>query len=219
MIVQILRLERTVGGLIRRSERCHVGPVHAATARNPYQWPMVRARQPFYPESMHRKAVIELNAFRDFRAGLARLRDGEPEAATELLRHAFDCDPENPYYVSYYGLSLAHAKAKWVEAEQFCHTAVCRGRRQAQLYLNLAEVYLKSNRRQAAADTLARGLHYLPQDARLQTAFSQLAMRRPLVLGFLVRANILNRTLGQLRHRLLQLLPRRKWMTPRESRA
>src|SRR5690349_2909126 len=112
--------------------------------------------------------VIDLNAFRDFREGMAKLRDGEAEAGTALLRQAFERDPDNPYYVSYYGLGLAHAESKWPEAEHLCHTAVCRGRRQAQLYLNLAEVYLISDRRQAAADTISRGLHYMPDEPRLQ---------------------------------------------------
>jgi tetratricopeptide (TPR) repeat protein len=168
---------------------------------------------------MGTKAVIDLNAFRDFRLGMAKLRDGEPRAATELLRQAFECDPENAYYASYYGLGLAHGESNWVEAEQLCHTAVCRERRQAQLYLNLAEVYLLSDRRQAAADTLARGLHYLPSDMRLRVAFGQLARRRTPVLPFLPRGNALNRTLGRLRHRLVQVVPRRRWLTVRELRA
>ena len=88
-----------------------------------------------------------------------------PEKAVVLLRQAAERDPENPYHLSYYGLSLAAAERKWEEAERLCHTAVCRARRQAQLYLNLAEVYLASDRRQAAADTLARGLHYLPHES------------------------------------------------------
>jgi tetratricopeptide (TPR) repeat protein len=168
---------------------------------------------------MSARTVIDLNAFRDFREGMAKLRDGEAPEAAELLRQAFERDPENAYYVSYYGLGLAHAEARWAEAEQLCHTAVCRGRRQAQLYLNLAEVYLISDRRQAAADTLARGLHYLPHDARLTVAFGQLATRRAPVISFLPRSSGVNRVLGRIRHRFLQSVPRRKWLAARESHA
>ncbi len=168
---------------------------------------------------MAASAVIDLDAFREFREGLAKLRDGENEAAVQLLRQAMDRDPENPYYVSYYGLSLAHAEGRWQEAEHFCHTAVCRSRRQAQLYLNLAEVYVNSGRPQGAADTLARGLRYLPTDARLQAAFGRLATRRPPVIRFLPRTHVINRSLGQFRHSLLQLLPRRKQLVANESNA
>ncbi len=91
--------------------------------------------------------MLDLFAFREFREGLAMMRDGEAEKATTLLRQAAERDPENPYYLSYYGLSLAYAEGKWVDAERLCHTAICRARRQAQLYLNLAEVYAGSGRK------------------------------------------------------------------------
>jgi predicted Zn-dependent protease len=163
--------------------------------------------------------MLDLEAFREFREGLSLLREGEAAGAVELLRHASQRDPENPYYMSYFGLSLGHAEGMWAEAERLCHTAVCRGRRQAQLYLNLAEVYLSSGRRRAAADTLARGLHYLPQDSRLQSEFGRLSERKAPVLRFLPRGHVINRNLGRLRFRLTHHLPRRKWLVQHESRA
>jgi predicted Zn-dependent protease len=163
--------------------------------------------------------MLDLDAFREFREGLSQLRDGKATDAVELLRSACQRDPENPYYMSYLGLSLGHAEGMWAEAERLCHTAVCRGRRQAQLYLNLSEVYLCSGRRRAAADTLARGLQYLPHDSRLQSEFGRLLERRAPVLKFLPRGHVLNRNLGSLRTRLRNHMPRRKWLVPRESRA
>ena len=156
--------------------------------------------------------MLDLDAFKEFRQGLALLRDGNPGAALGLLRHANELDPENSYYKSYYGVSLGLAEANWAEAERLCHTALCRGRRQAQLYLNLAEIYQASGHPQAAADTLSRGLQYLPHDLRLQVQFSRLTTRRPVVLGFLPRAHLLNRALGQWRNRVLRHIPRRKWL-------
>jgi tetratricopeptide (TPR) repeat protein len=166
--------------------------------------------------------MLDVDAFKDFREGLARLRDGDAIAAIELLRQAAKRDPENPYYLSYFGLGLGHAEGMWGEAERLCHRAVCRGRRQAQLYLNLAEVYVASGRRQAAADTLALGLHYLPYDARLQGEFCKLIIRRQPVLRFLPRSHAVNRILGRLRHVLRLHLPRRRWLDvqqPTEARA
>jgi len=165
--------------------------------------------------------MLDVDAFQDFRVGLARLRDGDAIAAVELLRQAARRDPENPYYISYFGLGLGHAEGMWAEAERLCHRAVCRGRRQAQLYLNLAEVYRASGRRQAAADTLALGLHYMPQDARLQEEFSKLIVRRVPVFKKLPRSHIANRIFGRLRHAILLRLPRRRWLQvqPSEARA
>jgi cytochrome c-type biogenesis protein CcmH/NrfG len=56
--------------------------------------------------------MLDLFAFREFREGLAMMRDGEAEKAMALLRQASERDPENPYYLSYYGLSLAYAEGK-----------------------------------------------------------------------------------------------------------
>src|SRR5580704_13804250 len=75
--------------------------------------------------------MLDLFAFREFREGLAMMRDGDAEKAMTLLRQASERDPENPYYLSYYGLSLAYAEGKWADAERLCHTAVCRARRHA----------------------------------------------------------------------------------------
>ena len=165
--------------------------------------------------------MLDVDAFEDFRVGLARLRDGDAVAAIELLRQAAKRDPENPYYISYFGLGLGHAEGMWGEAERLCHRAVCRGRRQAQLYLNLAEVYVASGRRQAAADTLALGLHYMPQDTRLLEEYNKLIVRRAPVLKKLPRAHVANRVLGALRHSVLLRAPRRRWLQvqPSEARA
>jgi tetratricopeptide (TPR) repeat protein len=163
--------------------------------------------------------MLDLFAFREFREGLAKMRDGEADKAMSLLRQASERDPENPYYLSYYGLSLAYAEGKWADAERLCHTAVCRGRRQAQLYLNLAEVYQASGRKQAAADALTRGLHYMPDDMRLQAEIGKLATRRPPVLRFLPRAHVVNRMCGFIRHRVLSHIPRKRWLTVRHSEA
>src|ERR1700724_406889 len=127
--------------------------------------------------------MLDMDAFHEFREGLTLLREGDAAAAVKPLRQAFQRDPHNPYYISYYGLSLGHAEGQWDMAERLCHSAVCRSRRQAQLYLNLAEVYLASGRRRAAADTLARALPRLRHDTRLHAEFGRLTVRRPPVHG------------------------------------
>lgn len=156
--------------------------------------------------------MLNMDAFREFRQGLTLLREGDITGAAELLRSASQTEPENPYYLSYYGLTVGQAEGNWAEAERLCHTAVCRARRQAQLYLNLAEVYLSAGLRQAAADTLARGLHYMPYDVRLQTEYGRLMHRKAPVLGFLPRNHFFNRNLGRVRHCLSQYIPRRRWL-------
>lgn len=150
--------------------------------------------------------MIDMSAFKEFRAGLALLRGGDAASAMPHLRTAYDQEPDNPYYMSYLGLAVAAADQRWAEAEKLCQSAMRMNRRQAQLYLNLAEVYVAADRRQAAADVLARGLHYSPHDVRIRMALDRLAIRRRPLLSFLPRGHIINRGLGLIRHQAMQVL-------------
>jgi len=150
--------------------------------------------------------MIQIEAFQEFRAGLTFLRGGDANKALPHLRSALDQEPDNPYYISYMGVAVAAAEQKWAEAEKLCHSAMRMNRRQAQLYLNLAEVYVAADRKLDAADILARGLHYAPHDLRLKMALDRLAIRRPPVVQFLPRTHLINRNLGRIRHHALQVL-------------
>ncbi len=150
--------------------------------------------------------MIQIEAFHEFRTGLTFLRGGNADKALPHLRSALEREPSNPYYLSYVGVALAAAEQKWAEAEKLCHSAMRMNRRQAQLYLNLAEVYVAADRKQDAADILARGLTYAPHDLRLKMALDRLALRRAPVLPFLARGHLVNRNLGRLRHHALQVL-------------
>src|ERR1700758_5360385 len=150
--------------------------------------------------------MIQVEAFQEFRAGLTFLRGGDALKALPHLKCALEEEPSNPFYISYMGVAIAATEQKWAEAEELCRSAMRMNRRQAQLYLNLAEVYVAADRRQNAADVLARGLHYAPHDVRLKMALDRLAIRRRPILGFLPRGHILNRGLGLIRHQAMQVL-------------
>jgi tetratricopeptide (TPR) repeat protein len=76
-------------------------------------------------------------------------------------------------------------------------------RNQAQLYLNLAEVYATAGRKDDAVETLQAGLKYARRDVRLNLAINRLVQRRPPVFSFLSRRHPLNRQIGRIRHRTL----------------
>jgi predicted Zn-dependent protease len=150
--------------------------------------------------------MIQIEAFKEFRAGLTFLRGGDARKALPHLKSALEEEPANPFYISYLGVALAATEQKWAEAEELCRSAIRMSRRQAQLYLNLAEVYVGADRKQDAADTLLRGLRYSPHDQRLKIGLDRLAIRRPPVLRFLPRTHTVNRSLGKLRHHAMQVL-------------
>lgn len=148
---------------------------------------------------------MDTEAFREFKTGLTFLRDNYANKALPHMRRAVDLDKNNPYYMSYLGVVLARSEKKWGEAERLCDSAVRMKRNQAQLYLNLAEVYATAGRRDEAVDALEAGLKFARRDVRLTIALNKLTPRRRPILSFLGRRHPLNRQLGIIRHRAMRL--------------
>jgi Flp pilus assembly protein TadD len=149
--------------------------------------------------------MMDTEAFREFKTGLTLLRDNYANRALPHMRKAADLEKNNPYYMSYLGVVLARSEQKWGEAEKLCDQAVRMKRNQAQLYLNLAEVYAAAGRRGEAVEALQAGLKFARRDVRLTIAINKLTQRRAPVLSFLTRRHPLNRQLGLLRHRTLRI--------------
>jgi Flp pilus assembly protein TadD len=147
--------------------------------------------------------MAENSALVEFKLGIKLLRDGHSADAVEYLRHAAELEQQNPYYLSFLGVSVARAQRKWAPAAKYCETALSLKRNEAQLYLNLAEVYKSAGRRDDAVEVLDRGLIYFKADARIRRARANLGRRRSPVLPFLERGHFLNRYLGKLLHRAL----------------
>jgi Flp pilus assembly protein TadD len=152
--------------------------------------------------------MMDTEAFREFKQGLAFLRDDYAERALPHMKRAVELDKNNPYYMSYLGVVLARAERKWGEAERLCDSAVRMKRNQAQLYLNLAEVFSTAGRREDAMEALEAGMKFARRDVRLNLAMNRLVERRRPVLRFLTRRHPLNRQLGVLRHKAMQIFSR-----------
>jgi Flp pilus assembly protein TadD len=152
--------------------------------------------------------MTETEAFKEFKQGLALLRDNFADKALTHMQRAAQLEKSNPYYMSYLGVVLARSEEKWAEAEQLCDSAVRLKRNQAQLYLNLAEVYATAGRREDALETLQAGLKYARRDIRLNLAINRLIQRREPVFSFLSRRHPLNRQIGRIRHRTLEMIGR-----------
>ena len=150
--------------------------------------------------------MLDTEAFREFKQGLNFLRDNYAGRALPHMQRAMELDRNNPYYMSYLGVVLARSEQKWGEAKRLCDAAVRMKRNQAQLYLNLAEVYAQAGRKDDAVDALQAGLKYARRDVRLTIAMNRLTRRREPVLSFLNRTHPVNRQLGMIRHRALQML-------------
>ena len=154
--------------------------------------------------------MAENSTLDEFKQGIKLLRNGQSAEALEYLRHAAESNQQNPYYLSFLGVSIARAQRKWAAAVKLCETALSLRRSDAQLYLNLAEVYVSAGRRDDAIAVLDRSLMYLRADARIKRARANLGRRGSPVLSFLDRGHFLNRSLGKLRHRVLGRMGKQK---------
>jgi Flp pilus assembly protein TadD len=154
--------------------------------------------------------MAEHAALAEFKQGIKLLQNGQSVEALEYLRHAAELNQQNPYYLSFLGVSVARAQRKWTAAVKLCETALSLRRSDAQLYLNLAEVYVSAGRRDDAVAVLDRSLMYLRVDARIKRARASLGKRTSPVLSFLDRGHFLNRSLGKLRHRVFGHLGKQK---------
>jgi len=148
------------------------------------------------------ETMAEETAIADFKLGINLLRKGQSAEATEHFRHAAELEQKNPYYLSFLGVSVARAQRKWAAAVKLCEMAIGLRRNEAQLYLNLAEVYVSAGQRDEAVEILDRALIYFSADARIRRARANLGVRSSPVLPFLERGHFLNRSLGKLRRRV-----------------
>jgi tetratricopeptide (TPR) repeat protein len=151
-------------------------------------------------------AIAEFDPVAEFTEGVKLLQNEYPERALVCLRRAFECDKQNPFYLSFLGLSIARAERKWDRAVELCEIAIKKKRGEIQFHLNLADVYATAGRREHALYTLDKALESLGEDKRLRSARNRIAKRRTPVLPFLTRENFLNRELGKFRHKILKRL-------------
>jgi len=154
---------------------------------------------------MVKKAVLE-EAEKEFKEGMTQYQAGYYARAFAKFQRAVELDKTNATYLSYLSLLVALAQKNYEAAEQLGHTALRMTRNDPQLYLNLAEVYLKAGDKEDAVEALQVGLTYTKQDVRLKRALRKLGVRRSPVISFLERKHFLNRYLGKARHKILKML-------------
>ena len=139
----------------------------------------------------------------EFAECLRHLHDGHKGIALAHIRRALKAEPQNPFYLSYVGMLCAVAEKRYVVGERLCREALEIKCNHAQLYLNLAEVYRQAGRDGDAIKALRKGFVSAGRDARIRKALEKIGGRRPPILPSLGRCHLLNRLLGQLRHRMI----------------
>lgn len=139
------------------------------------------------------KERIFAQAMEDFRAGRLRL-------ARHGLRQLVDDGSRDPCHLSYCGLLSAMTDKDDEGSIALCERAVEQdGRRQSELYLNLARALVAKGRRREAITALERGVVIHEDDKRLREELRHLVPRAKPRFPSLGRQHPLNKCYGVLR--------------------
>lgn len=133
-----------------------------------------------------------------FSQGREELRDRALDRALAHFRAAHRLDPGSARYRSFYGLVLGLGERRWEQALELCRSAAREEFFDPIHYLNLARLHLAFGFKAEGLRLLKRGLMIAPDHEEILEALRGLGIRRRPLLGFLRRANTLNRWLGKL---------------------
>jgi tetratricopeptide (TPR) repeat protein len=124
------------------------------------------------------------------------------DKAEELLGEALKISPENPVYMSYYGLCVG-MRGDLSGAEKLCRRAAKLNPASPIILVNLGRILLDEGYRKDARDLFARAYEIDNTNSPAALELSGMGVRRQPVVRFLGRQHPINVALGRLRHRLL----------------
>jgi len=140
-----------------------------------------------------------------FNRAIEMLNRNRASAARKHLEEALQISPQNPAYLSVYGLCIAIDTDDFESARRICEKAVKMGPGDPVSRVNLGKVFrLQGDNGAAYEEFLAAWqldkLHPAPA-----AELTRMGIRRPPVLRFLPRSHWANIFLGRLRSQLLRL--------------
>ena len=141
-------------------------------------------------------AESRLEAEESFREGIALLEQGRSREALERLIRVYQANPDDAKCRSYYALALSLAQGEFLEAADLARASLRQEFYNAELYMNLARIYLAHDFKAEAVRILRRGMMVDPQNRRIVRALESLGLRRRPPLPSLPRGHMLNRLLG-----------------------
>jgi hypothetical protein len=104
--------------------------------------------------------------------------------------------PVPPAILAYYGLSVGHSQ-NIREGLRICVGALDQDRRNPNIYLCLARLYVLADARKIALDVIARGLRASRGHRGLMTLRQSLGVRQGVPIPFLPRKNAVNIRIGK----------------------
>jgi len=152
--------------------------------------------------------VLEGEARTRFEAGCVDLTENRVNEAIENLREAYSLAPQSASIRPFLGLALARGAGPFSEARELCEGAAKQEFFNPELYLNLAKVFLRFDRRSEALRYLRRGAMIDPGHEPIHQMIASLGNRKLPIVPFLPRRHPVNRALGTARSRVIGVFAR-----------
>lgn len=128
--------------------------------------------------------------------GIVLIKEGRVVEAVFFFEEMLHSYGRSASILSLLGLSMAKAKGDFHLAEKLCLEAINKSFYRADLYRNLAEVYLLRNKKAQAISTLRSGLKVNRRNKSLINELVKLGPRTKPPIPFLSRSNPLNKYIG-----------------------
>lgn len=137
-----------------------------------------------------------------FNQALEMLSRSHVRGAIKHLEEALQISPNNPGYLSHYGLCIAMEREDYDAAIKLCERALKIDPKDVMSRVNLGKVLRLRGENGAAYEEFLRAWRSDKSHPAPASELSRMGIRRPPVLAFLPRSHWLNVRLGRLRARL-----------------
>lgn len=165
---------------------------------------LVQEQKAVQQAKIHEISTLESQAL--FNQAIEYMNRNRYKRAIALLKEALHIAPDNPYYLSYLGLSAAYVGEDYDAAITLCRRALSLCPGDASIHVNLGKAYKLKGDVQSAYSTFLDAWRRNKEHPAPAAELSRLGIRRPPVLTFLDRSHALNKHLGILRSKLERLL-------------
>jgi Flp pilus assembly protein TadD len=139
-----------------------------------------------------------------FRRAEMQINRGRFREASSILTQALKLAPDNPIYISQLGFCVGML-GNLPDGEKMCRRAHKMAPTIPIVLVNLGRILVEKGLRQEARVLFAQAYQIDNTSSPAALELSRLGVRKPPVLPFLNRRHILNKYLGILRHRLLEI--------------
>ncbi len=131
-----------------------------------------------------------------FSRGREALKKGKTLEALALFEKAFNIEPENPRYQSFFGLCIACERGKIKEAITLCERAIQSEPYKVEGFLNLGRVYISAGLKLRAIEVLRKGLKTDNKNPEIIAELHSIGLRNKAIIPSLSRDHFLNKYLG-----------------------